>query len=308
MQAPKYICQFLSITGLAFFLARVFNKISRMFQLIAVKMRSYDIQQKNVIESTQYDMVLASDEAYYAEQYWTVIEPTLSMSPKDAVCLDLGCGQGRFSYKLSMQFPKGNVIACDFSPAAIDSAIAGAKLRKIDNIAFHCRSIDQQLALHQQNSFDVIMMSEVTFYYPDWSTHKHELIRLLRPDGVLIISFRSQYFDALCLVRDNLFDSAEMLLHNRKGRIFPTLLAEFSWQTSAEVITFFKEHGLELVALQGIGVCSGIPGDPHDLIARPSLLDDKQRSELMKLELEIGKTVPDAGRYILAVGIMRKEN
>jgi hypothetical protein len=57
-----------------------------------------------------------------------------------------------------------------------------------------------------------------------------------------------------------------------------------------------------LVTLQGIGVASGIPGDSHDSIARPSMLDDSQRASLMKVELALGESVPDAGRYMLAIG------
>jgi len=71
---------------------------------------------------------------------------------------------------------------------------------------------------------------------------------------------------------------------------------------------FVNKYRLELLELRGLGVCSGIPGDPHDSICQPSQLTIEERDKLMELELELGKTVPDAGRYILAVLRKREDN
>ena len=50
-----------------------------------------------------------------------------------------------------------------------------------------------------------------------------------------------------------------------------------------------------------IGCCSGIKGDPHSSIVRPSLLHEKEKEILMKLEIDLAESVPDAGRYMLCV-------
>jgi hypothetical protein len=128
-----------------------------------------------------------------------------------------------------------------------------------------------------------------------------EIMRVLRPGALLLMSFRSQYFDALYLVRGRLWHNMGMLLEKRRGHIFDGLV-EFSWQTSEEIRSLLTcGHGLELLEQCGIGVCSGIPGDPHDHIVRPSQLDSGEKNHLMELELELGRNVPDAGRYILVV-------
>jgi hypothetical protein len=53
--------------------------------------------------------------------------------------------------------------------------------------------------------------------------------------------------------------------------------------------------------LRGIGVCSGISADPHDSICQPSELNDDERVKSMGLEIELGKSVLDGGRYMLAI-------
>jgi hypothetical protein len=68
-----------------------------------------------------------------------------------------------------------------------------------------------------------------------------------------------------------------------------------------------RDHGLDLLELCGIGVCSGIPGDPHDHIVQPSQLDSGEKDHLMRLELELGRSVPDAGRYMLTVARKPKD-
>lgn len=290
------------ITNVVSFLAKAFNKASRVLSEIGGRFVTENIQKRMVAGSTSYDMLRAPDEPYYADQYWSVIEPALQSLPQDLRCLDLGCSQGRFSLRLAQYFPAGKIVACDLSSPAIDSAKAEAKSRNLSNIEFHCRGIADQMLECKDSGFNIIIMTEVTFFYPDWVSHFSDIIKKLCKGGVLVVSFRSQYFDALYLVRNKSFDYIDMLLNYRRGRIFSPSLMEFSWQTSAEIINLFRENGLDMLALQGVGVCSGLPGDPHDFIARPSLLDNTQKSELMKLELEIGKSVPDAGRYILAVG------
>ena len=60
-------------------------------------------------------------------------------------------------------------------------------------------------------------------------------------------------------------------------------------------------HDLEVLRTAGIGVCSGITGDPHALITRPGILSPNAKPYLMTAELELGTVAPDAGRYILTV-------
>ena len=69
------------------------------------------------------------------------------------------------------------------------------------------------------------------------------------------------------------------------------------------------DHELDLLELRAIGVCSGILGDePHGHIVMSSQLDSMAQDHLMKQELGLSRSVPDAGRYILAVAQKPKKH
>lgn len=281
--------------------ARILARLSRIVLKMASCWAPVDIQQRDIVRSTRYDMVAASDEPYYAKQYWNVILPCLYKVPPDAQILDLGCSQGRFAIKLAKHFVDGHVIGCDLSAKAISQARNYATRDSVENIHFQVKSITDCLEDFNEYFADLIFFTEVTVFYPQWEEELPRIIRRLKPGGILVISFRSQYFNALALVRGRLWGGMKPVLQDRQGAIFGSSTI-FTWQTSAEISSLLVErHGLELLDLRGIGVCSGIPGDPHDDICQPSQLSEAERMQLMKLELELGKTVPDGGRYILAV-------
>lgn len=283
------------------FSARAFAKLSRLSLGLAHKWEPDDTQQRSVIGSTRYDMVAAQDEPYYAEQYWRVMLPHLDKLPRDAKALDLGCSQGRFAIRLSKFFDQGRVVGCDLSAEAIAQARNYAAHDLIGNIDFRVQPLADCIGDFSENSVDAILLTEVTFFYPKWKQDLPRIIQILKPGGILVASFRSQYFDALYLVRGRLWEGIDPVLKDRQGALLGSSTV-FTWQTSEEIRSFLVEVcGLELLDLRGIGVCSGIPGDPHDHICQPSQLSNSGREKLMELELELGKTVPDGGRYILAV-------
>jgi 2-polyprenyl-3-methyl-5-hydroxy-6-metoxy-1,4-benzoquinol methylase len=287
--------------------SRVFGKISRILESLSSHFAPKDIQKTLVRKSTCYDMFSAPDEPYYADQYWHVISPFFVGMPEEVQCLDLGCSQGRFSLRLANRFPRGKVLACDISEPAITDARRNADEANLRNVEFRVESIGQALQSCRMESQDIVMMTEVTFFYPDWRRQMSDIIRVLRPGALLLISYRSQYFDALCLARGRLWHNMGILLEKRRGHIFDSP-AEFSWQTSMEIRSLLiRDHGLDLLELCGIGVCSGIPGDPHDHIVQPSQLDSGEKDHLMRLELELGRSVPDAGRYMLTVARKPKD-
>jgi len=202
---------------------------------------------------------------------------------------------------LSKLFSQGRVVGCDLSAEAIAQAKDYAARDSITNIDFRIQPIAECLRGFSEKSVDAVLLTEVTFFSPQWKQDLPGIIHTLKPGGIFVISFRSQYFDALCLVRGLFWEEVDTVLQDRQGAIFGSSTV-FTWQTSEEINSLLVDGcGLELLELRGIGVCSGIPGDPHDYICQPGELSDDERMQLMKLELELGKNVPDSGRYILAV-------
>ena len=283
------------------FASRAFSRLSRIALSLAQPWKPVDFQETDVIRSTRYDMMRAPDEPYYADQYWSLMRPYLELLPEDAKILDLGCSQGRFTIRLGKLFERGQVVACDLSASAIAEAKGYADRDATDNIEFQVLPIADCLESLDDESCDAILLIEITLFYPQWQEAVVDAIRTLKPGGVLFVSFRSQYFDALSLVRSRRWEDVQHVLQQRKGTIFGSSTV-FTWQTSGEVRTLLIESvGLDLLELRGIGVCSGIANDPHDHICRPSQLTEVERQKLMKIELELGKTMPDSGRYMLAV-------
>lgn len=293
----KIIYASLSLTS------RIFGKMSRIVCSAADQFEPQDIQENLVRKSTQYNMVTAPDEPYYAEQYWTFIRPHLDRLSGQIQAIDLGCSQGRFTLPLAQLFPTGQVIACDFSPTAISTAKQYAQAVSVTNISYRVQSISQCLKTIEPNTCDVILMTEVTFFYPEWQLDLPKIVESLKPGGILVMSFKSKYFYALTIARHRVWENVDMLINQTQGRIGRGSPVEFTWQTSAEVRNILTDKfGLNLIDIVGIGVVSGMEGhDPHDNIVRPSLLNNSEREALMKLELALAPQVPDAGRYILAV-------
>jgi SAM-dependent methyltransferase len=280
----------------------ILNKIIAHLEKYNVRFKPSDFQERMVIDSTGYDMVAEPDEPYYAEQYLKVIQTHLKKLPNNSSTLDLGCGQGRLTMLLGELFKNGKVTACDLSKSAIDKAKSYASESKITNIEFMTKPISQLITECENKYFDVILLTEVTFFYPQWKNDFQHIVKILKPGGILAISFRSQYFNALYFARERLWDRKDMLIKNREGNIFGDSYEISTWQRSEEIKGFIGEYDeLELLDFFGIGICSGIPGDPHAQICRPSTLSEHERKDLMEIELELGRSVPDAGRYMLAI-------
>lgn len=253
---------------------------------------------------TKYDMVSRPDEPYYARQYlhWILSELSTSYPDRRVKILDLGCGQGRLSLPLAewCATEGGEVTGVDFTPTAVEKARNYAMARGLSNVSFQhgdVLTVAQEMA---DASVDAVLLIEVTFVLPSYREVLHEIHRILRPGGLLFISFRSQYYNLLHSVRSRRWDSAEMVTVHREGHIFSGP-GWFSWQTPEDICRLITESRLHLIKLCGIGICSGIEGDPLAAIVRPSQLSVDEQDRLMQIECAAAEYYAVCGRYILAI-------
>ncbi|MDD5240751.1 MAG: class I SAM-dependent methyltransferase [Sulfuricella sp.] len=289
-------------------LLRLARRLVRILAAFEVRMGGLDESSDKhlgcVIRSTMsHDMYGDPDEQYYRKQYWHWIECALNESKisTGGLGLDLGCGQGRLATLLARYLHQGSVFGIDISEAAIAQARVYAEKEGVCNAVYQADDILEVLECSADKSVDVILMTEVTFFYPEWRAALDEIKRVLKPGGIVCAAFRPLYYNAMSLAGIGMFEQADMLLASRSGNLFGGAV-RFTWQTSVEIAALLRdEMGMELPHLVGIGCCSGIEGDPHACLVRPSRLDDKDANDLMKLELAMAKEVPDAGRYILAI-------
>ena len=248
-------------------------------------------------------MFTAPDEAHYQRQYldWITRAWAATGQEPPRTVLDLGCGQGRLLIPLARRHPASECAGVDLSTHAVTQARDYAAREGVTNVRFRDIRIEQALAEAAPESVELVIMTEVTLFMPEWRRALDRMSEVVRPGGLMAVAFRSQYFDALCVAQTRRWEQVDTLLQARKGKLFGGDTV-FTWQTSGEIRRLIEdEFGFELLELVGIGCCSGISGDPHAEIVRPSVLGATEAADLLRLELALARDVPDAGRYLLAV-------
>jgi ubiquinone/menaquinone biosynthesis C-methylase UbiE len=254
-----------------------------------------------------YDMAARPDENYYLRQYWHWLLPELEkrFPMHQAKALDVGCGQGRLTLPLAEWLTSGVVVGVDLTSEAIEKARAYALQRGLGNVELHEADALDYLRSLPAESIDLALMLEVSFFMPAYRDVIAEISRVLKRNGVFFVSFRSQYFDLLHSVGKRDWQSARLVLDEREGHL-GSGVAWYSWHTTEDIREILAAEGFTLNRICGIGVCSGIEGDPLSLIAQPSTLSDRDRAELMEVELSLAQQYADCGRYVLAVASKRE--
>lgn len=100
---------------------------------------------------------------------------------EDSIVLDIASGEGYGSYLLSEKAKK--VVSVDLDISTIQ--LAKQKYKK-DNLEFHTGDINQ--LSFDNDTFDVVICLETIEHVPHPDKALHELTRVLKPDGILIIS------------------------------------------------------------------------------------------------------------------------
>ena len=289
------------------FATKVLEKILGVLRRVESHSRVSSVARhyKEVIKSAStHDMVETPDEVYYGDQYWHWISKYLESkkAPREGVYADLGCGQGRLAMRLAKWLSQGGAVAgCDISEDAIGAARRYASDGGIDNISYEVSDTLNFLKSRPSNSLDGVLFTEVALVTPEYVDVLKEVKRVLRSSGLFFVSFRPQYFNLLYATYSDRWEDADKILSSRSGVLWGGDIT-YTWQTSGEVEKLFEDDlGMQLLNLVGIGCVSGIEGDPHEKLARPSRLDTDTRDKLMQLEIKLGEMMPDGGRYMLAI-------
>jgi ubiquinone/menaquinone biosynthesis C-methylase UbiE len=98
-----------------------------------------------------------------------ILERVASLNPKQL--LDVGCGCGSFTVKLSQHC--GRIIAIDPSQARIDQS---KKENGKPNISYLC--MDGRSLKYPDNSFDVVMAREILHHVREWQKVLDEMMRV----------------------------------------------------------------------------------------------------------------------------------
>lgn len=99
--------------------------------------------------------------------------------------LDAGCGEGHLLEKMHNKFPYYHYYGSDIT----DVALASAKERCSFAII---QKMDLKKLEYENEFFDVIICTEVLEHIYEYETVINELIRVLKKDGILIVSFPNE--------------------------------------------------------------------------------------------------------------------
>jgi 2-polyprenyl-6-hydroxyphenyl methylase/3-demethylubiquinone-9 3-methyltransferase len=154
----------------------------------------------------------------------------------DKTVLDVGCGAGLLCEPLARL--GGNVTGVDAAPENIAAAKAHVAL---SGLAIHyCAG---EIAAQGLGQFDVVTCMEVIEHVMDPAAFINELVRHLRPDGLLLLSTPNR----TAASRLFLVEAAERLGQVPRGT--------HDWDkflTPEELTALLADAGLEVVAMQGI--------------------------------------------------------
>ncbi len=252
-----------------------------------------------------HDMVDDPDERYYRDRYRAWIETQLERHSVDrsGTFLDAGCGPGRLTLPLARLIRPhgGQVVGVDMLPESIEAARGHAASASLTNVDFAQGDLLEFLLDQSSESFAGALFVEVGYQVFDLPRHVEQLRRILRPGGLLLASFRTQYYLALLGVMQRDWQLAKTVLRSRSGQL--QALGWQNWHSARDAVALLEEGGFGEVEVGGLGLCSGIAGDPLAAVARPSTMGAADLDGLAFVETELAASHPDIGRYLLASAV-----
>ncbi len=119
------------------------------------------------------------------------LQATLDLIPNEykketLKLLDIGCGEGHFTDVIKKEFPKFEVHGLDYSVSAIDFAH-----RTFEDIKFI--TANAYYPPYHDEYFDIVVCNNLWEHVPDPLQMLRAMKRVLKPNGLLIISTPSRY-------------------------------------------------------------------------------------------------------------------
>ncbi len=117
--------------------------------------------------------------------------------PRDARVLDVGCGGGRTIATLAEMATSGTISGIDYSPASV-AASRGYNAKRIAEGRVDVQEASVSSLPFDPSTFDVITAIETHYYWPNLPRDLKEILRVLKPGGVLMIlaeTYKGRRFD-----------------------------------------------------------------------------------------------------------------
>ena len=122
----------------------------------------------------------------------------ININPEGTM-LDLGCGEGRHIFGLMEKFPDLKCIGLDPHIESLDKAFEGLKfLESISNIKTNFLSGSAYSLPFSDDSFDLVVCSEVLEHLHDYKDAIKEINRVLKPGGQFLASVPAEFPEKIC--------------------------------------------------------------------------------------------------------------
>lgn len=247
-----------------------------------------------------YDMMKAPSEDYFKERYLEMINEIINQNFRHGISLrilDAGCGQGRIAIELAKM---GHTVdAMDYVEETIEKGKKYAE-EMLPNASINWKTgkIPDDLSFYQDEAYDMVLCLEVLYMmsHDECCKSLQELAKKVKKGGMLMISVRPRYYylGYYLINRDFL-----RLQHVAKNLDFSELGQYLSWTDKSLMEEIFRNLGFENINAKGLGILTGIQGDPTALFCRPELLSENEKRIVAEVENTYSSSYPEAGRYIV---------
>ena len=117
----------------------------------------------------------------------------------EGIMLDLGCGEGRHIFGVMEKFPDLKCIGLDPHIESLDKAFEGLKfLESISNTKTSFLSGSAYSLPFCDDSFDLVVCSEVLEHLYDYKDAIKEINRVLKPGGQFLASVPAEFPEKIC--------------------------------------------------------------------------------------------------------------
>ena len=122
----------------------------------------------------------------------------ININPEGTM-LDLGCGEGRHIFGLMEKFPDLKCIGLDPHLESLEKAFEGLKfLESISNSKTNFLSGSAYSLPFSDDSFDLVVCSEVLEHLHDYKDAIKEINRVLKPGGQFLASVPAEFPEKIC--------------------------------------------------------------------------------------------------------------
>ena len=170
--------------------------------------------------------------------------------PRGATVLEIGCGAGKISQHLLKTLKCKNYTGVDISPQKIAQAEAG--IHRSTRIIFQVA--DALKLPFTDNSFDAVIEMDLLHHLPNWKKALHEMQRVLKENGTLLLGGYSLETFTMPGVGHllqsfmehpyrEMYNQVELLSFIRKNGFVITHQNDRSWMMLLAAVKKTEDHG-----------------------------------------------------------------